>query len=284
MVLPRILTSVVLIPLVVACVWAGSLPFFFFVLGVSLFCLWEYSLITAEGGYPNQFILSMVGGVLIVLSIYIDGMPTGPLHAAPSPVFILIVWVFVLFVREFFRRDKSNSFLIIITTVTGLLLCAFFLGHLLLIRDLRLAGGEGLQLVGRPFLFFLMLVIWAADTGAWMVGRSFGRFHLAPSISPKKTWEGAVGGALLACLVGWFMREVWMNEMLGRSEAVLFAFLISIVAQCSDLAESLLKRSCGVKNSSELLPGHGGMLDRFDSFIFAAPFFYYVLVATGRFQ
>ncbi|OVE77052.1 hypothetical protein BVX98_03750, partial [bacterium F11] len=122
------------------------------------------------------------------------------------------------------------------------------------------------------------------DVGAWGVGRLVGKRPLAPRISPKKTWEGTLAGLVLGCLVGWLFRESFLPKAFGPLEGVIYALLIGITAQISDLMESLLKRSFNVKDSSELLPGHGGILDRFDSFIFAAPFFYYVLLGTGRFQ
>jgi len=158
------------------------------------------------------------------------------------------------------------------------------LGHLLLLRDLQYVAGEGFRHIGREIVYFLFFIIWAVDIGAWCFGRLLGRFRMAPRISPKKTWEGAIGGFLMACFLGWFLREAFLKTELGLVEAIIYAGLIAIVAQGSDFIESLLKRSFGVKNSSELLPGHGGLLDRFDSFIFSAPFFYYLLLGTGRFQ
>ena len=285
MVLPRVLTALVLIPLVLAVIWFGTLPFFLFVVGVSILCLWEYSLMAEQGGYPNQMVMSILGGLAILLAMYLDGISLwGPVNRAPGPLFIFILWVFFVFARELFSRDKGVSILKVMTTIFGVIICSLLLGHLLLLRDLRLVAGEGFQYVGREIIFFLFFVIWITDSGAWFVGRLIGRFRLAPRISPKKTWEGAIGGTLLACGLGWFLREAFLQNSMGAGEAVVYALIISVTAQISDLTESLIKRSFNVKNSSELLPGHGGILDRFDSFIFSAPFFYYVLLATGRFQ
>ena len=284
MTLPRIITAIFLVPFMVAVVWYGSLAFFIFVSGLALLCVWEYSVMAETGGYPNQLVLSMIGVLFVVLSLYVDGAPLGPIHKAPSPIFVLLVWTVASFLREFFRRDKGHSVLRVITSIGGVILCGFFLGHLLLLRDLRIAAGEGFEFVGRPILFFLIITIWCVDTGAWFVGRSIGRFRMAPMISPKKTWEGAIGGTLIACLAAWLFREIFLKAHVGRAEAMVYAVVIAVTAQISDLMESLLKRSFGVKDSSQLLPGHGGLLDRFDSFIFAAPFFYYALLSTGRFQ
>lgn len=284
MVLPRVLTALVLAPLVLAIFWFGSIPFFLFVMAICLFAIWEFTTMAADGGYPNQPIMSLVGGALVLLALYLDGSPVGPIAKAPGPIFIFLLWCFAVFVREFAREDKGHSFLRIITTVAGVTFLALSLGHLLLLRDLRVAGGEGFRPIGREVTFFLLVIIWTVDTGAWVVGRAIGSRPLAPRLSPKKSWEGAIGGTVLACGFGWLYREAFLSGAMGRLESVFIALVVAIAAQFSDLIESLIKRSFGAKDSSQLLPGHGGVLDRFDSFIFAAPFYYYMLVGTGRFQ
>lgn len=237
-----------------------------------------------EGGYPNQLGMALLGGLMVLLALYVDGVPVGPVRKAPGPIFIFLLWVYLVFIREFIRSDKGLSFLRIITTVGGVVFFALFLGHLLLLRELRMTAGEGVQMVGRPVTFFLIVTIWMVDTGAWFVGRLVGRNQMASRISPKKSWEGAIGGTLIACGVAWLFREAFLRDVMGPLEAVGYALVIAVTAQCSDLIESLMKRSFGAKDSSQLLPGHGGILDRFDSFIFAAPFYYYALLTTGRFH
>lgn len=284
MLLPRILTAVLLVPLVAAIVWYGSVPFFLFVSAICLLAIWEYAVMAEDGGYPNQLVMALIGGALVLGALYLDGAPAGPIAKAPGPIFVFLFWCFAVFVREFFRADKGHSFLRVITTVSGVVFFALSLGHLLLIRDLRVAAGSGFTPVGREAMFFLFVVIWVVDTGAWAVGRVAGRYPLAPKLSPKKTWEGTIGGTLLACGFGWLFREAFMPQAMSRWESVAIALAVAVAAQVSDLIESLLKRTFGAKDSSQLLPGHGGILDRFDSFIFAAPFYYYILVGTGRFQ
>jgi len=284
MVLPRVLTAVILVPLVLAIVWFGSVPFFLFVTGVSLLSIWEFCSMAEDGGYPNQLYMALAGGLVVMLALYLDGSPAGPIARAPGPLFVFLLWTFAVFVREFFRDDKGHSFLRIVTTVGGVVFLALSLGHLVLLRDLRVASGEGYRPIGREVTFFLLVIIWTVDTGAWVVGRAIGKHRLAEKISPKKSWEGAIGGTLLACGFAWLYREAFLSGAMGRWEAIFIALLVAVAAQFSDLIESLIKRSFGAKDSSQLLPGHGGVLDRFDSFIFAAPFYYYMLVGTGRFQ
>ncbi len=284
MVFPRVITAVVLAPIVLAAAWYGSLPFFLLVLGICLIGVWEYCLIAEEGGYPNDLVLALLGTIAVLLSLFIDGIAIGPLRAAPSPFFVLAAWMLIVFTRELFRKDVGYSFLRAITTLGGVILLAYFIGHLLLIRDLKFAAGEGFRPVGRAFIFFLLLIIWTVDTGAWWVGRRYGKHRMAPVVSPNKTWEGAIGGTVLASLIAILFQQLFLREAVGPVEAVFYGVVIAITAQISDLVESLMKRSFGVKDSSALLPGHGGILDRFDSFIFSAPLFYYLLIGTGRFQ
>jgi phosphatidate cytidylyltransferase len=127
------------------------------------------------------------------------------------------------------------------------------------------------------YIYFLFIVIWMLDTGAYAVGRRFGSHSLAAMVSPKKTLEGAIGGVVTGILTAVICRYAFLEGFMSVGEAVILGLLISIIAQFSDLAESLLKRDAGVKDSANLLPGHGGMLDRFDSFLFTAPLLYYYL-------
>ena len=126
-----------------------------------------------------------------------------------------------------------------------------------------------------------MLLTWATDVGAFTIGKNFGKRKLMPAVSPRKTVAGAVGGvgtAVLICLL--YVRFVLMPvSQLGMTieGAILFGIIVSVAVQTGDLAESLLKREAGVKDSSKVLPGHGGILDRFDGMLFALPIAYLVL-------
>jgi phosphatidate cytidylyltransferase len=146
---------------------------------------------------------------------------------------------------------------------------ALYLGISLsfLVRTRLLPQGEWL-------IFFLLLVTWAADTGAYYIGTLYGRHRLAPQISPKKSVEGLVGG-LLSAVIAAFLARWWFLPSLSVVDCVVLAVLLTGVGLWGDLAESALKRSVGAKDSGGILPGHGGMLDRLDSLLFTAPAFYY---------
>ena len=131
-------------------------------------------------------------------------------------------------------------------------------------------------------MLFPVVLVWAADTGAYAFGILFGRHRLWPSVSPKKTWEGLIGGIVATVLVA-VLASGPFGIGFGTLEAVVGGLLVGIAAPLGDLFESRLKRVAGVKDSGRLLPGHGGVLDRFDSVFFAAPvFYYYLLEIAGR--
>lgn len=134
---------------------------------------------------------------------------------------------------------------------------------------------------GEWLIFFLLLVTWASDTGAYYVGTLYGRHRLAPTISPKKTVEGLVGGFFGAILVAYAARWWFLPELSGL-DCLILATLLTITGLWGDLTESAMKRSVGMKDSGGILPGHGGMLDRLDSLLFTAPVFYYYVTMVSR--
>ncbi|HDM79022.1 MAG TPA: hypothetical protein ENG51_21555 [Deltaproteobacteria bacterium] len=131
-------------------------------------------------------------------------------------------------------------------------------------------------LLDRVWIFFVLVVIFAGDSGAFYAGRKFGKRKLCPAISPGKTVEGAIGGFLASLILGLAFGIIFIG---GKTpfEFVLIAAILNIIGQLGDLGESLIKRSRGVKDSSNILPGHGGLLDRLDSLLFAFPALYYLL-------
>jgi len=134
---------------------------------------------------------------------------------------------------------------------------------------------------GEWLIFFLLLVTWASDTGAYYVGTLYGRHRLAPTISPKKTFEGLAGGLIGAILVAYTARWWFLPELSGL-DCLALATLLTITGLWGDLTESAMKRSAGMKDSGGILPGHGGMLDRLDSLLFTAPVFYYYVTIASR--
>jgi phosphatidate cytidylyltransferase len=155
----------------------------------------------------------------------------------------------------------------LVQSLFGILLIGWGLSHLILLRRLPW---------GTEAILLLCGVLWIGDAAAMYVGKGLGRHPMALSISPGKTWEGALGG-MASCLVVTAVGSYFLLRQLSLPQSLIVGFLLSCAAQVSDLTESLLKRHSGVKDSGGLIPGHGGLLDRIDSLFFAAPVAFYLL-------
>lgn len=271
MLLPRLLSAVVGIPLLLFFIHLGSLPFLAFVAGTAVLALYEYGLVLWLGGRGVQRFNAAAGGGLLALAVGLGGRGGGPRSGdlGWAVLALLTLWVVL---REMFRREHSLDRAAL--TLFGAVFVGWSLGHLALLRELR-PHGERLTL-------FLFLTVWITDMAAYAAGRGFGRRPLAPRISPKKTWEGAVAGVAGALLFSAAAERTFLGEALGLKAALAAGLLIGVLGQLSDLAESVVKRAAGVKDSSDLLPGHGGVLDRFDSFLLTAPLLYYALLLKFR--
>ncbi len=156
-------------------------------------------------------------------------------------------------------------------TYFGAVYLSFTLNHIIWLRDQH----------GPLLIFFLLVVTFVGDTGAMLIGRFLGRRKMLPLASPKKTWAGSVGGLVFGVAAGMAFHQLFLASAAALWKAALIALLLQMVAQVSDPMESLFKRAAGVKDSSGLLPGHGGFLDRVDSLILAIPLFYYMLEYLG---
>jgi phosphatidate cytidylyltransferase len=184
----------------------------------------------------------------------------------------IVCMILVLFASTIWLRGPTGKPVSSVSiTVFGVLYAGLF-SYIYALRYHDYAVGAG---AGTVLVFLPVLITWSTDVGAYTFGRTFGKKKLIPSVSPGKTVEGAVGGlglAIVICLL--YVRFILMPyAQLGLTiqGAVLFAIVVSVAAQTGDLAESLLKREAGVKDSSRILPGHGGILDRFDSLLFVMP-------------
>ncbi len=186
---------------------------------------------------------------------------------------ILTASLLAIMIREVFRREVSQSLGHMAVTVFGIMYVGWLGSHLVLLRELptSLTIQDN---IGARLVFLVALLTWATDTAAYLFGVAFGRHKLIPRISPNKTIEGALGGLLGAALVGWLMTRGLVPFVTPLAGTVL-GLIVGAMAQLGDLVESLIKRDAGIKDTAELLPGHGGVLDRFDSMLFTAPVVYY---------
>lgn len=259
MLLPRVLTAALGIPLLLFLIHWGGLSYSLFVVGIAALALHEYGMILHIGGRPTQRVPAVLGGAALSLCLALGG-PLG---------LVVCALVGLVVLREMFSREHSLDRAAL--TLFGAFLLGWMPAHLALIRDLR-PYGERLT-----FMFFL--AVWVMDCAAYAAGTALGRRQLAPQLSPRKTWEGAGAGFLAAIAVVLGFRAA-KPEILSLPRAALLGMLIGVSGQLSDLAESMIKRAVGVKDSGTLLPGHGGVMDRFDSFLLSAPAVYYCLVLT----
>lgn len=166
------------------------------------------------------------------------------------------------------KRDEFSTLLLNGSySLMGIIYIGVFSSYLLLIYNYKWGEANGKEL-----LIYLISIIWLSDTGAYYIGRYFGRHSLAPRLSPKKTIEGAIGGVIFAIIGGVIMRLLLKN--IGYIESIVLSIFLSIIGQVGDLIESSFKRALKVKDAGTILPGHGGVMDRMDGLIFSAPFMY----------
>jgi phosphatidate cytidylyltransferase len=260
--LKRIGTAVVGLPLLFVVIKYLNPAFFFVIVGSSaVIATWELHLLAKRRGIAADFLLGSLLTLGVVYTFVDDRVSLGSVLAAAA---ILVP------TRGLLRKGGvEGAFESICVTLAGILFLGVTFGYII---ELMGIGDE----MGRDLTVFLFLVVWISDAGAYAFGSWLGRHPLSPTISPKKTIEGA-GGGLLVSLIAAGIAKVWFFQRLHLHDAVLLAVLLWIAGMAGDLSESLLKRAASVKDTGALFPGHGGMLDRADSLLFGAPvlFFYY---------
>lgn len=263
----RILTGMVLVLVICIAVLSGEVPFLLLLLLVNQSGLMEYQKIVQMGTYSVQGIALQLTGLVVLVAAWLIGKGMLAL-----PVLLLLpVLVPLLLAVELYRK-KCYPFQDVGLTLLGITWISVPLGLFLYTSYLPL-GSE----VYHPFAVLgYFVILWLGDSGAYIAGKLTGRHSLFQRISPKKTWEGVAGGLAAAWFAG--LMNFYLFEQFFLSQWLLLALVITITGTFGDLVKSLLKRSAGVKDSGTILPGHGGILDRFDSLIGSAPFaFLYVL-------
>ena len=267
----RIITAVIAIPLIILLVKASS-DFIFFaaILAVIVLALKELFEIMLAGEPAVEKWMAILAGCLVPAFVFlgIKSSPESSLYLSSAPYAVLVFCFIVFFFYHIVLPGKEdNAFAVISAKFFGIFYVAVLLSYLLPIN----AHPQGANL-----MLFLLLVTWAGDSGAYFIGSSIGTRPLAPSISPKKTVEGAVGSVVSSVLAALLCQTLLLNTFDVTSCAVM-GLGINIFNQFGDLAESMIKRAYKVKDSGNIIPGHGGMLDRIDSLLFAVPFLYYYL-------
>lgn len=273
----RLIVAAIGIPTAILIIFTGSFLFAISVIAASSVALNEfYNIASKKDIQPDKIPGIIMGAVLqIVLYLSVVGII--------SPVSMIVVsflFVFVVLLRQLFSKKRPHPIVNIAATVGGVMYISLFFGSLILLREFAsfastfgLANHLNKMAEGSVWAWIvtsMMASVWACDSAAYFIGKAIGKHKLFVSISPKKTWEGAIAGLIGAVLVFMTAAHFFFAEV-GWANALVIGIIIGISGQIGDLAESQLKRDAGVKDSSALFPGHGGMLDRFDSIIFVSP-------------
>ena len=259
----RVLVAVILLPLVIGLVYLGGWWLFGLALVGGLLALHELYVMVRD-------LRPLVLGGYLGFALTLVGLQLGGLEWMLGGLLSTFVFAFIVYGLGGVRQSATTSFGV---TLLGVAWVGAGIGCLLLIRDIPEFGFWAVMAV--------LFTVFAADTGAFFVGRTFGRHSLAPAISPKKSWEGFVGGVLAAVGMAFVILYKDRAEFLSVPESLLLGLVIALAAVLGDLFESAVKRDLDVKDSGRVLGGHGGMLDRLDSLLWAGPAAYFTILAFG---
>ncbi len=275
----RLLTALVALPILILSI---LLPYFLpnyaaanwlflviaaLALGAGLF---EFFTLTKKLELKADAAVGYLGAAAFFVAFLFDAPRTSPDLLILTLALIIIG---VLITQTFrFQKDFSKMLIGIGATFSGVLYVAFLGGFIV---SLRVGFDNTLvPFLSTKLLAYFFLVVMGADTGAYFIGKNFGKHKLAPTISPGKTWEGVFGGLILSCIFA-ALASFWFFPELPYQYSISLAVLMSVVGLVGDLTESAMKRGSNTKDAANILPGHGGLLDRLDSLLFNAPILYY---------
>ncbi len=257
----RIFSTLVTVPLVVVAICWGVWSYFVLFLLLTVLAMLEFYRLVGLGGgaVPDRF-WGVLSGVALYTLVFgqMQGLSAAVVLHWLGPVLALT------FVRALYRK-RSTAFADVAYTLLGV---CYVGGPLTMLHLVAFEQGE----YNCQMVLGIMLLLWADDVGAYLVGKSMGRRQLFARISPRKAWEGAVGGGVLTVVVGCVLEYGWAGGAHCWGLWLGMGGIVAVVGPYGDLVESMLKRSVCVKDSGTLMPGHGGVLDRLDSFLLAMPF------------
>lgn len=255
----RVIAGTIGAALVISFICLGQWTYFILFFGICLLALTEfYKLINKAGIKPNK-LFGITSGMLIYSLIFLIESK----QIEFKFYYLLFPFLFLLFLIELFQHNEK-PFVNIAFTFLGNIYIAFPFGLLHICAFINGTYHYGL-------ILGILFLVWANDIGGYFSGKYLGKNKLFLRVSPKKTWEGSIGGALLTIITGLIL-SLFFKENLDAIEWFFLAFIIIIIGSCGDLVESLLKRSLEIKDSGDVIPGHGGFLDRFDSLLLSIPF------------
>lgn len=263
----RIIVSIIAIPLIIGICYLGGYYFLAFTLGIGLISFYEFSILAKnKDAYVNK-VLGFLMTAFLIINSYFDFFP---FH------YSVLIGILFLLLYELFR-DKSSAIINLGTTLLGIFYIGLFSSTLIGIREMY-SGFSYEYENGGLLIISMMITIWMCDSAAYFLGTAFGKHRLFPRVSPKKSWEGAVAGFIFSIATMIFMKTV-LVDFITMNQAITIGIIVGSFGQLGDLIESLIKRDANVKDSSDIIPGHGGILDRFDSLLYSSPivFLYFSL-------
>ncbi|MEQ4675151.1 phosphatidate cytidylyltransferase [Providencia vermicola] len=269
----RLLTAIVLIPIVIAALFFLSpANFGLVVIAVSALGAWEWAQFAGWHSQVKRISLAVVfAAILLAIQFSIPDITV--LSNAPMILYGLwaglVWWVVAIILVVTYPASASWGKSVIIRLLFGILtIIPFYCGMM----ALRTVGYQNDTAIGAWWLLYVMLLVWGADSGAYAFGRTIGRNKMAPKVSPGKTWEGLVGGLITAGIISWVF-SAYAPIPAMPDYLLVTSIIVVVVSVFGDLTESMFKRQSGIKDSSHLIPGHGGILDRIDSLTAAIPVF-----------
>lgn len=261
----RVIVSLIGIPLIVLVCIVGKIPFLIFVLGIGLVSFHEFTkMVRNKHSFPNLLIGWLTVGI-IILNEY---SPFINLHI------LILLTVSILLLIELFR-NKESAISNLGSTLLGIFYIGFFSAAILNVREFY---NESVFTYnqGGYLIISILASIWICDSAAYFIGSAYGKNKLMPRVSPNKSWEGAVAGFVFS-IIGMVAAHSIILDFIELRNVIVIGIIVGTFGQLGDLIESLIKRDARVKDSSNILPGHGGILDRFDSLLFSAPVVYLYL-------
>ena len=266
----RVIAAAVLLPIGLAFIYLGSWPFTLFVSLVLGGAAWEFARMFRKGGYQPSTRLLIAGVVALALA---RGFADHGMQMTLGPALLALLVMVSMAVHVIaYQRGQQQAAVDFVIDMGGILYLGWLGSYLISLRLLERPDGMFAILLALP-------AVWAADSGAYYFGSRFGKHKIAPRVSPGKSWEGYAGGIGSGVLAGGLLALLYAQFDPGFTLArgALLGLALAAVTPLGDLGESLLKRQFGVKDSSHLIPGHGGLMDRIDSWIWAAAISFYIL-------
>ncbi len=264
----RFSTAIPFIPVLIIIAFKGGIHFLILIeLAIFVGTFEFYDILRAKEMNPYKKI-GVTVAIILGLTAYFQS------YVFTYLLFTLLVMM--LSISELFRKELDRAINHMGTTVFGILYVSWLFSHLIFLRELPTVTGKPYN-IGVSYVLIPFIIVWGYDTGAFFIGRKFGKRKLLERISPAKTWEGAIGGFLASLVCLFAYQQIFNLQYLTNFDVIVLAIFGSFLAQVGDLVESLIKRDAKLKDSAKHIPGHGGVLDRFDGILFVAPFVYYFL-------